>query len=128
MPSPSANKLANASLFLGLGGWAAFVLQGCFDLTLGLILTLATAGAGAFCSTILDFLPFFLWLAGVVSGHAALGQVRHTGEAGRGRAIAGLVLAYSGLFSVMFLIVILLALVAAGIKTGWLGRIVPAFH
>jgi hypothetical protein len=104
------------------------VLQGCFDLTLGMILTLATAGAGAVCSTVLDVLPFFLWLAGVVSGHAALGQVRHTGEAGRGRAITGLVLAYSGVFSVIFLFVILLILVAAGIKTGWLGKILPAFH
>jgi len=128
MPSPSTNKLANTSLLLGLGGWAAFVLQGCFDLTLGLILTLATAGAGAICTTILDVLPFILWLAGIVVGHAALGQVRHTGEAGRRRAVAGLVLAYSGIFSVILLIVILLILVAAGIKTGWLGRILPAFH
>jgi hypothetical protein len=128
MPSPSANRLATTSLLLCLLGWAAFLLQGCFDLTLGLILSLVTAGAGAVCSTILDFLPFILWVTAIVSGHVALGQVKQSGEGGRGWAVAGLVLGYLGLFFVIGIIVVLLILVAAGIKTGWLQKLIPAFH
>jgi len=128
MTSPSVNKLATTSLTLGLLGWAAFLLQGCFDVTLGVILALATAGAGAVCSTILDVLPFALWLTAVVSGHVALGRIRQTGEAGRGRAVAGLVMSYIGLFFVVILLLLAVVLIAAGIKTGWPGRIIPSFH
>ncbi len=125
-PRP-VNKLAATSLTMGLVGWLMYALQGCFDLSLGLLLAGLTAGSSALCSTILDILPFFLWLAGIVSGHAALGRIKRNGEAGRGRAIAGLVLSYSGMFFIVLLIVLLLILVAVGIKSGWLTKLLP-FH
>ncbi|WP_150307909.1 DUF4190 domain-containing protein [Planctomonas psychrotolerans] len=50
---------------------------------------------------------FFLPPAAIVCGHLALGQIRRTGEAGNGLAMAGLVLGY------VFTGVILLLLVAA---------------
>ena len=40
---------------------------------------------------------FFVSLAAVITGHIALAQIRARGEAGRGLAIAGLVLGYLGL-------------------------------
>jgi hypothetical protein len=40
----------------------------------------------------------------VIFGHIALSQIRHTGQGGRGLAIAGLVLGYVGL--ALFLLVI----------------------
>ena len=40
---------------------------------------------------------FFCSIAAVITGHLALGQIRRTGEAGKGLAITGLVLGYLGL-------------------------------
>lgn len=40
---------------------------------------------------------FFVSILAVVFGHVALGQIRRTGESGRGMAIAGLVLGYIGI-------------------------------
>ena len=42
-------------------------------------------------------LAFFVSLGAVICGHIALGQIKKTGENGRGLAIAGLVLGYLGL-------------------------------
>jgi hypothetical protein len=44
----------------------------------------------------------------VIFGHIALSQIRHTGQRGRGLAIAGLVLGYVGL--ALFLLVIFLVI------------------
>ena len=126
-PLPS-NRLATTSLILGLIGWLLYVLQWCFDLTLGLVLAFATAGAGAVCSSVLDVLPFLLWLTGIITGHIALAQVRRSGEGERGRAIAGLVLGYSGVFFMVILVILILALVVAGIGTAGLRHFLPQFH
>ena len=42
-------------------------------------------------------LAFFISLGAVITGHIALGQIKRTGEGGRGLAIAGLILGYLGL-------------------------------
>ncbi len=42
-------------------------------------------------------LAFFVSLGAVICGHIALGQIKKSGENGRGLAIAGLVLGYLGL-------------------------------
>ena len=47
---------------------------------------------------------FFVSLAAVITGHIALAQIRARGEAGRGLAIAGLVLGYLGVVLVTALI------------------------
>ncbi len=45
------NRLATISLSLGLLGWAFYLIQLCFDLTLGLLLTIFIAGPSAVCLT-----------------------------------------------------------------------------
>jgi hypothetical protein len=87
---PAPNKLAKTSLVLGILGWLFYLLQFCFDLTIGLLLASVTVGLSAICSSVLDFLPFALWLAGILAGHAALGQIRQTGAPGRAEWAAGL--------------------------------------
>jgi hypothetical protein len=123
---PVPNKLAATSLTLGILGWMIYLLQWCFDLTIGLLLAAFTAGASAICSTVLDFLPFALWLTGIVAGHVALGQIRHTGAPGRGRAVWGLVLSYIGMAFTILFIVIIFILITAGVGVGVLGKILPA--
>ena len=122
--SPAPNKIARTSLILGLFGWFFYLLQWCFDLTIGLFLAALTGGASAFCSSVLDILPFVLWLVGIVSGHVALGQIRQTGAPGRAGAIWGLILGYVGLaFTILFFVIIIL-LVAAGIGATWLYKFI----
>lgn len=47
---------------------------------------------------------FVLPLAGIITGHIALGQIKRTGEAGHGLALWGTILGY--VFSVIYLIII----------------------
>jgi hypothetical protein len=124
----SKNKSAVASLTLGLLGWALYILQWCYDLTLGIFLAATTAGVSALVSTFLDLIPFVLWVAGIVTGHLALKQVKREGGTGRNQAIWGLVLNYLGLFfSTIFLIVIAI-LIFAGIGVGLFTKINPFIH
>jgi len=51
-------------------------------------------------------LAFFVSLGAIICGHIALGQIKKTGESGRGLAIAGLVLGYLGLVIGFFAIVV----------------------
>ena len=55
---------------------------------------------------------FFVSLAAVITGHLALGQIRRTGEGGRGLAVAGLVLGYLGIVSTIFAVVIAIVFAA----------------
>ena len=124
--TPVPNKLARTSLILGLFGWLFYLLQWCFDLTFGLLLAAFTAGSSAICSSVLDFLPFALWLVGIVSGHVALGQIRQTGAPGRAGAVWGLVLGYVGLAFTVLFIVIIIILVVTGVGAGLLYKINPS--
>ena len=128
MASLPKNKLATASLTLGLLGWAIYLLQWCFELTLGLLLAAFTGGTSAVCSAILDVLPFALWLAGIVTGHTALGQIKRSGAPGRGRAVWGLALNYFGLFFIVIFTVIVVILIATGVGVGLLDKVLPLFH
>jgi hypothetical protein len=85
-PRPIVNKLANICLTLGILGWVIYLLQWCFDLTLGLLLAAVTAGLSAICANIMDFVPFVAWLIGIVCGHVALGQIKQMGTHGRGQS------------------------------------------
>jgi len=120
------NKLARTSLILGLLGWLFYILQWCFDLTIGLFLALFTGGASAVCSSVLDILPFGLWLVGIIAGHAALAQIRHSGVPGHTGAVWGLVLSYVGLaFTILFFVIIIILLVA-GIGVGVFNKFNPS--
>ena len=106
-------------------GWAIYILQWCFDLTIGLMFTALTGGASAVCATVLDILPFLLWVTGIVSGHMALSRIKHTGTPGRRRAIGGLLLNYSGLFFTLIFIVVIIVLIVTGVEVGWLDKLLP---
>jgi hypothetical protein len=121
------SKLARTSLTLGILGWILYLLQWCFDLTLGLILAAVTAGSSAICAAVLDFLPFVLWLIGISTGHVALGQIKQTGLTGRRQATWGLVLSYSGMFFTILLIAIIVALITMGVGVGVLDKLLPSF-
>jgi hypothetical protein len=125
-PRPVPNKLATTSLTLATLGWVFYILQLCFDLTLGLLLAAFTVGSSTLCTTVLDFLPFILWLAGIINGHMALGQMKQTGAPGRRRAAWGLVLSYIGMFLTILFIILTIILVSAGVHAGLLEKILPA--
>lgn len=59
---------------------------------------------------------FFVGLAGVITGHIALSQIKRTGEDGRGLAIAGLVIGYvMTLATIAVVIVMFVSLFALGV-------------
>ena len=126
MTQLSINKLATTSLTLGLVGWTIYILQWCFDLTLGVLLGAFTAGTSTVCSAILDVLPLALWLAGIVTGHTALSQIKRSYGFGRSRAVCGLILNYLGVFFIVIATIIIIFLVATGIHMGILDKVIPS--
>lgn len=124
-PRPVTNILATANLSLGVLGWSFYILQWCFDLTIGLLLAVFTAGSSAVCSSVLDFLPFIFWVVGILTGHVAVQQIKHTGAPGLIRAVWGLVLSYLGIFFTIIFIALIIYLVASGIGGGILEKVLP---
>ncbi|MHA7305646.1 thioredoxin domain-containing protein [Arthrobacter sp. TMN-49] len=62
---------------------------------------------------------FFVGLAGVITGHIALSQIKRTGEDGRGLAIAGLIIGYlMTLAAVVGAAILVVSLVIVGAKAG----------
>ncbi len=49
-------------------------------------------------------------IAGVITGHLAISQIKRTNEGGRGLAIAGLIIGYVGVAFTAFLLIILFAI------------------
>jgi len=84
-----------------------------------------TLGLGALCLVPLDFIPPLLWLAGVIQGHRARREIKTSGQAGGGAAIAGLVAGYLGLATVVLVILTVVVLVATGIGLAWLNKFIP---
>jgi hypothetical protein len=124
----SKNKSAVASLILGLLGWTFYLVQWCFDLTLGIFLAAMTGGMNAIISTVFDFLPFVLWVAGLVTGHLALKQSKREGRPGRNMAVWGLVVNYLGLFFSLIFLILIVNLIFAGIGVGLFKNIIPFIH
>jgi hypothetical protein len=58
---------------------------------------------------------FFVSLVAVITGHMALGQIKRTGEKGRGLALAGLIIGYVGIVSGIVTIIALVVMAVAGI-------------
>jgi hypothetical protein len=127
-PDPATKKLATTSLLLGIIGWGIYILQWCFDLTLGLVLATLTVGSSAICGTILDILPAVLWVTGIITGHVALHRIDQFEAKSRRRAIWGLVLSYIGVFFTILLIAAVIFIVATGIESGWLSKVFPQIH
>ena len=60
-------------------------------------------------------LPFLAGIAAIVTGHMARGQIKQTGEAGNGFALAGLILGYVNVaLSVLTVVVIVIVAVIIG--------------
>jgi uncharacterized protein YacL len=66
-------------------------------------------------------LAFFISLGAIITGHIALGQIKRTGEGGRGLALTGLVLGYVGL--VVGLLVFVLAFIVPFLIVGTAGEL-----
>jgi hypothetical protein len=67
-------------------------------------------------------LGFVFPLGGIIAGHIALAQIKRTGEAGRGMALAGAILgyAYTG-FIVLYIIVVFAMIATVGVGTSYYG-------
>jgi peptidyl-prolyl cis-trans isomerase B (cyclophilin B) len=63
-------------------------------------------------------LAFFISLGAVITGHIALGQIKRTGEGGRGLAIAGLILGYLGLLVGLLAIIFWASIFGIAASTG----------
>ena len=59
------------------------------------------------------------YIAGVVTGHIALGQIKRSGEQGRGMALAGLIIGYVGIGLSVLLLAGVIALIALAASYGW---------
>ena len=53
-------------------------------------------------------------LVGIICGHIALGQIKRTGEQGRGMALAGTIIGYAGIVLFAIALIVLFALAASG--------------
>ncbi|MBG6059862.1 protein-disulfide isomerase [Cryobacterium sp. MP_M5] len=55
---------------------------------------------------------FFVSLVAIITGHIALGQIKRRGEAGRGLALAGLIIGYVGIAATALFVVLAIAFAA----------------
>ena len=63
---------------------------------------------------------FFVPLVGIICGHMALGQIKRTGEQGRGLAMAGLIIGYIyTAFIVLYLVFMIIMFVVFGGVAFW---------
>ncbi|WP_165906008.1 DUF4190 domain-containing protein [Agromyces badenianii] len=58
------------------------------------------------------------FIVGVICGHIALGQIKKTGEQGRGLAVAGLIVGYIGIVLSIIGVIIFIALFASLASSG----------
>ena len=66
-------------------------------------------------------IPLIGSVAGIITGHMSLGQIKQTGEQGRGMALAGTIMGYIGLAFVVLGTIVFLAflpLLIASVNTG----------
>lgn len=114
------NTKAMISMISGIAGWVLYLVVFCFNATIGLLITLATLGVGLICLQALLCIPPIGWIIAIIIGHLGLSEIKTSGEGGRGMAIAGLVMGYSG-FGFIFLSVIVGAVIIL------LGGSIPIF-
>ena len=81
---PAPNKMAVWSMWMGIVGIGGGFVCGLLSMI-------------PFIGVIFSVIAMFLWIApvlAVIFGHIGLGQIKRTGEEGRGQAIAGLIIGY----------------------------------
>jgi hypothetical protein len=74
--------------------------------------------AALICGVCQIFFWFFSGIPAIVLGHLARRQIRQTGEAGSGMALAGMILGYVGLALTVLFVIVIVALVAAAGHSG----------
>jgi hypothetical protein len=64
-------------------------------------------------------IPFLAPVAGIITGHLALGQIKRTGEGGHGLALAGVIIGYvlagMAILILIFYIIFFVALLSSGV-------------
>jgi hypothetical protein len=93
-PQLHKNKKASTSMITGIVGWAVDVLTITFSILA--LIKIESYGAGLLCLVPLTCTPLILWIVAIITGHVGLGEIKRNDESGRGMAIAGLVMGYSG--------------------------------
>ena len=58
-------------------------------------------------------------LGGIITGHIALGQIKRTGESGRGLALAGTIIGYVGIVAVIIFTIIWISFFALAASNGY---------
>ncbi|WP_231939652.1 DUF4190 domain-containing protein [Brevibacterium siliguriense] len=99
---PAPNKMAVWSMWMGIAGIGGGFVCGLLSMI-------------PFIGVIFSIIAMLLWIApvlAVIFGHVGLGQIKRTGEEGRGQAIAGLIIGY---------VTIALGLIMAIVVIGFLG-------
>lgn len=67
---------------------------------------------------IIGVLPFVGSLAGAIMGHISLGQIKRTGEGGRGMALAGVIVGWAGVALWVFIGLLLLFFIGIAASSG----------
>lgn len=118
--STQPNRLALLSLCLGIIGWLFFLMELCFDITLGTLAAFTTLSIALLCLMPVGLVPYLGWIGAVVTGHIAMLNLKSTENqtGGRGMAIAGLVLGYLPLLITLLGIAIVVILVAVLLAFG----------
>jgi hypothetical protein len=68
---------------------------------------------------------FVVPLAGIIVGFIALGQIKKTGEAGHGLALAGVILGF--VFTIFYVIIIAVSIILPLLYAGALGAAVTSY-
>jgi hypothetical protein len=121
------------SMILGIIGWVAFLLSACsqFLIVPLAILTIGFAALLNFLVIPLACISPIAWLLAVVFGHIGKGQIRMTGEEGRGMASAGQIMGYVGIGLTVLTVCALIFLAITGGLAGliaWLTSINSGYY
>ncbi|MDN6377543.1 MAG: DUF4190 domain-containing protein [Brevibacterium aurantiacum] len=111
MVRPAVNRLSSWAMWMGIIGLGGGFV--CSFLSLIPIL-------GYFFM----FLAMFLWIApilAVIFGHVSRGQIKKSGEDGRGQATAGLVMGYVGIGLGLLGLIIIVGVVGLGVFAAAMG-------
>jgi hypothetical protein len=123
--------MATASVVASLLGWVFFLATLCLNFVVLPLLSVATLGMAGLlylCMIPAGCLSPIGWLIGVVTGHVALGQVSHTGEAGRGSALTGAIAGWIGLGLTLLTILAVVAMLALGVSIPFLQGVVEGIR
>ncbi|WP_101643618.1 DUF4190 domain-containing protein [Brevibacterium antiquum] len=102
---PAMNSLSGWAMWMGIIGLAGGFVCGILSMVpiIGILFTIVA---------------MFLWLApilAVIFGHVAHGQIKKTGQDGRGQATAGLIMGYIGIAFALLAVIIVVGVVGLGV-------------